>query len=433
MSTFRLARFSADVSPPVGHPLCGGWITPVVDIVDPQQAHGLVLLGPDQPLVLCALDWCELRNEAFDLWRDSLAEAAGTAPERVIVATVHQHDAPLMDIRAQQRLDQRGLGEVTCDVAFNQDAADRTAAALRASLSAAVPVDGLALGRARVDRVASNRRLLGDDGKVRFFRGSGCKDPAVRAWPEGVIDPYLTLLGFLEGDRPVALVYNYAVHPMSHYGQGHVSCDFCGLARELRRAELPEAAHLYFSGGAGNLGAGKYNDATPECRPILRDRVHAGMVAAWDNAHRHPLSRADFRLEKLRLAPKDEDGFRRAEMEATLADRQATVHDVARAAMVLNYLDRWDAGHAIDLPAIDFGPAQVVQLPGEPFIEYQLLAQELRPDQTVVTIGYGDNGPGYLPLAESYPQGGYEPGKWCFVAPSCEAELRRAMGAVMGG
>ena len=32
----RIAPFRFDVSPPLGHPCCGGWITPVVGYDDPQ-------------------------------------------------------------------------------------------------------------------------------------------------------------------------------------------------------------------------------------------------------------------------------------------------------------------------------------------------------------------------------------------------------------
>ena len=35
---FRIAPFRFDVTPPVGHPLCGGWITPVVDTEDALEA-----------------------------------------------------------------------------------------------------------------------------------------------------------------------------------------------------------------------------------------------------------------------------------------------------------------------------------------------------------------------------------------------------------
>ena len=97
VAQFRLSTFSADVTCPVGHPLLGGLYAAAEKIVDPLQAQGFVLLGPDEPIVLCAIDWCEIRNQSYDLWRDKLAEAAGTRRERVLVCSLHQHDAPLTD------------------------------------------------------------------------------------------------------------------------------------------------------------------------------------------------------------------------------------------------------------------------------------------------------------------------------------------------
>ena len=47
------------------------------------------------------------------------------------------------------------------------------------------PVTHVGVGKAEVFQVASNRRILGPDGKVRVTRYTTCKDPAVRAEPEG--------------------------------------------------------------------------------------------------------------------------------------------------------------------------------------------------------------------------------------------------------
>lgn len=41
----RIATFRADVTPPEGQPLCGGWITPVKTLVDELEAIELVILG----------------------------------------------------------------------------------------------------------------------------------------------------------------------------------------------------------------------------------------------------------------------------------------------------------------------------------------------------------------------------------------------------
>jgi hypothetical protein len=47
---------------------------PAKEIVDPLSARGFVLLGGEKPLVVVAVEWCEIRNDAYDRWRDLLAE-----------------------------------------------------------------------------------------------------------------------------------------------------------------------------------------------------------------------------------------------------------------------------------------------------------------------------------------------------------------------
>src|SRR5687767_4547400 len=72
---YQLTRFSAEVTPPIGHPCMGGGIPAVQHIDDPLYAIGFVLQGGDRPVVLCAVDWCEIRNDAYERWRQALAEA----------------------------------------------------------------------------------------------------------------------------------------------------------------------------------------------------------------------------------------------------------------------------------------------------------------------------------------------------------------------
>src|SRR5437763_15507252 len=99
---FRIATFSAEVTPPLGHPLMGGGIQPAKRVDDPLFSLGFVLLGAGDPVVFVAVDWCEIRNDAYDRWRQVLADAAGTKRERVLVAALHQHDTPIADPRAER-------------------------------------------------------------------------------------------------------------------------------------------------------------------------------------------------------------------------------------------------------------------------------------------------------------------------------------------
>ena len=102
MPTFHLSTFSADVTPPLEHPLCGGWIEPVRGVDDPLRAAGIVLLGMGKPIVvLRPSTGAASANDAFsDAWRTALAEAAHTTPDHVAVQTVHPHNAPFADIEA---------------------------------------------------------------------------------------------------------------------------------------------------------------------------------------------------------------------------------------------------------------------------------------------------------------------------------------------
>ena len=114
----QLATFAVDITIPIGHRCMGILPTKAKQIDDPLQAVGIVVLGPQLPVVVVALDWCEVRNTAYDLWREELAQAASTTPERVLVCSLHQHDAPVTDNRAQELLDEVGLPGELFDVNF---------------------------------------------------------------------------------------------------------------------------------------------------------------------------------------------------------------------------------------------------------------------------------------------------------------------------
>lgn len=102
--SWKIATFRADVTPPQGHPLCGGWITPVKSVADGLEAIGLVILGAGAPIVVCAVDWTGILNRAHVEWRTALAKAAGTTVERVAVQCVHQHDAPFVCLDTEKLL-----------------------------------------------------------------------------------------------------------------------------------------------------------------------------------------------------------------------------------------------------------------------------------------------------------------------------------------
>ncbi|HAV64671.1 MAG TPA: hypothetical protein DCY13_20180, partial [Verrucomicrobiales bacterium] len=209
----RLATFDVDATPPIGSQMAYDAVTNTWDLG--LRARGIVLQGAGEPIVLCAIDWIGLANGAHDAFREGLARAAGTTRERVAVHALHQHDAPLADFTAEKILRDEGLEPLVFESSFQRATLANLEQAVRESLPLARPVSHVGRGVARVEKVASNRRIPGPDGKIRAVRYTATADPALRAEPEGLIDPEVSVVSLWEGDTPLAVLSYYATHPQS--------------------------------------------------------------------------------------------------------------------------------------------------------------------------------------------------------------------------
>ena len=301
------------------------------------------------------------------------------------------------------------------------------AAALRLSLAEAQPVTHLGLGSGTVEKVASNRRILGPDGKVLHTRYTATRDPKIRAFPVGTIDPVLKCVSFWNRDKAVAVLTYYATHPQSYYRTGLANPDFPGLARNAQQQETG-VPHIHFNGAGGNIGAGKWNDGSHENRQILADRVQAGMRQAWESTGKHPLTPADigWTIEPVLLPIADH--LQEDEIRATLTNEEAKPADRWFAAKHLVWLRRCQNNDPINLACLKLGTARILHMPGELFVEYQLAAQEMRADLFVAMAAYGDYAPGYIGTEIAYGQGGYETSNRASrVAPTVESVLMNGM------
>lgn len=445
----RVARFQTDATPPIGTPVAYALAR---KIEDPLSARGIVLLGAGQPIVLCAVDWIGIANGGHDAWREQLALAVGTTKERVTVHALHQHDGVRCDFTTEELLEPYGLQGRRFDVAFVRGTIARAAESAKRALAEARSVTHLGIGEARVEKIASNRRLLGPDGRVAIARSSSYRIPepilsrlveqarrdgyeqsAVRveealAAPEGVIDPLLKMLTFYDQDEPLVCLSYYATHPQSYFGKGDVTAEFVGLARAERERALNGLQLVHFNGAGGNVAAGKYNDGSPESRVALTQRMADGMRRAWESTKRVPLSAADvaWRVQTVKLPANPR--LNQETLKKVLADPQASELERFAAASKLAYFQRMEAGPGIDLTSLQLGSVYIVHMPGELFVEYQLAAQAMKPDATVCMAAYADGGPGYIGTQISYAQGGYETQPSASnVAPEVEPILLSAL------
>jgi hypothetical protein len=422
----RLATFRCDVTPPAnGHPLI--WLVQVKTVEDPLLAKGVVLDDGTHRYVLCAMDWCGLCNSSHTQLAKSIAAAAGTDMSRVELHTVHQHTAPYTDSDAQRLLDQCPAPPRYVDLKFMDQLATRLADVVREAVGRLEPFDQVGLAHAAVERVASSRRLPVGDGTV-MRRMSAAVDPKLRAAPEGNIDPLLRTVTLARGGKALVRMHYYATHPQSFYGDPRASADFVGHARE--GLETKEGVfQIYFTGCAGDVACGKYNDRTPRARDELESRLFAAMQTSVAATRLSPAGRIAWHAESLCLPPRTDKGYTEADQRALMTDMKRTPDARARAACNVAYTRR--AAQPLRVSLLEIGPVAVLHLPGEALIEFQKFAQRMRPGKFVAVAAYGDVGPGYICYERAFQEGGYEPTA-SRVAPASEWILKGAICRLFG-
>ncbi len=427
----RVATFRCDVTPPLGFLTYPPAYQPLEKIEHPLLAKGIVLDDGRQRYVLCALDWCALCNSTYELFRQKVAEGAGTDPARVAVHTLHQHTAPLADNDAYRLLVQTKDPPACPNLKFFEDTAVRLGAAVKEALGRLQPFDRIGTGEGKVDRVASTRRLIDKDDKVHHPRWSLVKgrDLPLRDEPEGLIDPMLKTITLARGDKPLVRLHYYACHPQSYYHDPRVTFDFPGMAREeLEKRE--GVFQVYFTGCAGDVLVGKYNDGTPATRDRFVQRLLAGMQGAITATRWAPAASIQWRRTTAKLPLYTCPGRTVAENRARMANPKLDPGQrLELGAMFLAFADRID--RPLLLSSLQIGRVHILALPGECLVGYQLFAQRSAPGDFVAVAASADLGPGYVCTDKAFEEGGYEPTDTA-VGRGSERLLKEAIVRLLG-
>ena len=430
-----LANFRVDVTPPIGDGPCVGCMPKVSSIEHPLELRGIVLRSGDDSYVIAAIDFCGICNTSDEVLRDAMAKAAGTTRERVALQSLHQHSAPILDVEAVKILHGEVSPELARHVQFTNEIAQRTAIAIQSSLSEMKTVTRVVGTKAIVEHVASNRRVPQPDGSIAV-RASVTREPDVRAAPEGLVDPWLRTVSFFCGDQTLVQLHYYATHPQTFYGDARISWDCVGMARQQLENEsgVPQ---IYFTGCGGNITVGKYNDGTRAARDQLTSRMHDAMVrsstakpeVALDVANLKPTDVA-WATAPIRFTVREDGAFNPVLLQSQLAPEQGFSTRLT-AAMFSGFGQRLRDGYIAQASRLRIGELEILHLPGEPFVEFQLYAQEQVAKSSFVCVaGYGECGVWYYgPDRIFTDRGGYEQA-WSLTGP-CEAEVKSAITALL--
>ncbi|MBQ2683851.1 MAG: hypothetical protein IJG02_08245 [Thermoguttaceae bacterium] len=420
---YKAIRFRVDVTPAIGLDLA---YCPNNKVDMPIYVGGVLLDDGAARVVWCTCDYIHLSGETYEDWQKKIAEAAGCPPEHVFLHVVHQHDsmrvAPEYNPPAGALDDQgKPLPLVGSDPGYvAKSIGDITAEIGRlVAEDAWVPIAGLKTAETRIGGLASNRRLVDENGKCVAMRFSMDTDPAHQAWPTGVIDPMLRTVALVQEDGGVyAALHFYASHPQAAYRRSMVSGDVPGWAVRYAREKTPDTEHFYFNGCGGNVTFGKYNpSADAEAIAALGTRLGEYLVKNLSRLEDRAggpirLYRVEITLpfDPERANPNHVTWGMRAYFEKTMEHwRKAPI-------------TRFNAG---EVNILSFGLS-------EPCVEYQLYAQELVPENFLATAANANGIYDYMPLAKAFDEGGYESEPTsCLVTPEIEPVLKNGIREVL--
>lgn len=424
----QIGTFQVDATPPLGSMMAYQTIEGVTSKL---WLKGIVIKGKGKPVVLISVDWLGIGGDGYQRFRERVAKEVGTSVDHVAIHSVHQHDAPRFDLSTDEILSSQNLSGQVFDVAFCLGIIQKTAKAARKAFDDRQSITHMGLGQSKVEKVASNRRILSPDRKsVLHTRWTATKDPEVQAFPEGVIDPYVKVVSFFNREKPIAVLSYYATHPQSFYLTKKADSDFPGMARKMSE-EHHGQIQIHFNGAGGNITAGKYNNGDPDIRPKLAKRLAKGMKTAFENSQKSKFDviANDMSWKSVPVVLPLGKHITEEMLRPVLEDPKEKFQKRMFAAKRMGILRRHQAEIPTDITCLSIGRYRMISMPGELFVEYQLAAQKYRPELFITMAAYGDYAFGYIGTEIAYRRtGGYETSdRATAVGPGVEMVLMKAV------
>lgn len=212
--------------------------TPQTPIHDPLYAKALVLADAETTLAIIAMDVvaigliCDVQDDFLPKVRARIEAELGIPGKHVLVNASHSHPP----------------GKVLCEP---DELIDRVFETVRRAQATLVPVT-VGAGRGHEDSFAINRTLRLKNGTGWTIRHANPCPPDETVAGLGPLD---TEIGILRVDRtdgtPLAVVYNYACHPLMGVNNGGITANYPGIASGAIEQTLGHGAMALFLQGAG--------------------------------------------------------------------------------------------------------------------------------------------------------------------------------------
>ncbi|NOY82756.1 MAG: hypothetical protein GXP31_17295 [Kiritimatiellaeota bacterium] len=210
---------------------------------DPLYVKALVLRNDETAAALITVDAVavaeigSIPNSYLAEVRSRIRHETGISPANVVVSASHCH------------------GSVCADIT------DRTVKAVLEAWRHMVPVK-VGAGKGYEDRIMENRRLRLRDGSEADSRHAYPLPPDAAVAGAGPVDPEIGVLRLdREDGRPLAVVYNFACHPIRGVPNGRNTADIIGFASKvIENSSGAGTLALFLQGCGGDVNPIRYKD-----------------------------------------------------------------------------------------------------------------------------------------------------------------------------
>lgn len=417
---FKAAATKVDITPPVGVDLQGyaNRHKGSEDIQDHLYARCVVIESDkDTRWALITADLISFEHEDAQCIHEIAKEILNVPNAFVSVAATHNHSGPAM-------LNMRNFGERhDAYIEHLVEVIGRSLTETVDQLQPAVPIS-----RSGFASFAVNRRKPTPDGSI-----------VLAPYPAGPVDHGVTMTAIfpvdevqstgLESISPIAVLTNYACHPVTLGANYRISADFPGVFARAVESIFSNCVAVYLNGAAGDINPPAMDGSiTTELCGV---ELSAVAVKSIIQAHRlkEEASHQDFHFAfrektiELPLGPlpsRDEllrwiDEYEQKVEELKEREDGSANSWQALASWAKSCFDELggkeseftDRNKAL-LQSVSFGDTGMIFVPGELFCELGLAIKAESSFPYTHVVGYSNGWIGYVPTKEAIELGGYE-------------------------
>ena len=357
--------------------------------------------------------------------REEVFKSVGIKADQLMLSCSHAHNTPVT-LDAMHSLPEEGKSERNKE--WENQMISTAASTVKSAVNNLKKVT-ISQGNAPV-QIGFNRRL-----NRSIYAG-------MAANPNGPVLKETDAVFIRDDESEIAVLFSCAAHPVSvHSTSTEFTADFPGYAARYIQAKYPRSIPVFLQGCLGNVNStlrGGYEAAELDGNKLGEAVLKSAESSKAINPSPIIYGMRDFYLPFMDIDTETADLVNKRIEESiktvkeTNPDFKPGMSDIDMinwGKKIKYYAENKEThpGLPFQAQALVLGKSlAIIAFPNEPFVDYALYIKEHSPFEQTIVLGVTNGDCGYIPSAEAFYLGGYEPGtsvQVCglpYLTPACD-------------